>query len=999
MKRSVAGGLGFVLVVIIAGGLAYRSCAGGVGDAAGTAAGRAGSGTGEGAASSSAATRKPRVDPAKLLRGSLAGTVTDEAQAPIPKARVCAAGASNELAGELLRDPTCVTADDQGRYRLPGLLPARYTVSASARPFRPGAHHPGGDRRKAELLLAADEHRTGVDITLRKGGVEITGTVLDLTGGPIAGAKVAADGGWRARDGATVHGEADEQGKFSLWVGPGTARVTASADGYADAEEWGRAPGTFELLLTPESTLAGTVVDAATSAPVPGARVSLSTSDWFGDDDEGEPTFTNEQGQFRITRVTPGRHVAVARTGDGYGRTEGSTLVGLGQHVDGVVVKLFPAVRVEGKLVIATTKAPCEDGHVSLSDRAKPNRALSTLQEPDGTQWAEGVRPGTYEVTVWCRGYRQRDRYEPIVVAGKAVTGLVWEVDPGATVRGKVLAKSGEPIADAWVRARRVGGASREKRSFDNDTSEADGRYELPGLAPGAYELEVETERGVSPEGGYKVEVAAGATLERDLVVDEGGAIRGTVVDAEGKPVAGVEVVTRTADGRMSWSFGNQPKSDGAGAFTLEGLRPGDYRVIAQRGFLDPLRKPGTTDAAKPGERATVRAGQTTVVKLVVETQTGTIRGTVTDAAGAPVTDAFVSATRESDAAGAQSSRVADSRWAWDEKPVVTGVDGAFTVGKLSPGKYTLRAYRKGGGEAVAEHVAVGQAARLQIKATGSLEGTARRAGQPPEEIAVTVSEPLTGFVRREQFYRTAGRYAVRELPKGRYRIQIEAEGGQKQVEAELAEGEAKTGVDVELEGLVDVTGRVIEHGTGKPVAGMRMSASLAKGGSGPTMIGPGNEADQEHVTDEGGRFKIKHAPAGALHLFGFPKDAASSDYGVLSAVRTVDAQRPDVGDLTIIKRRVKRNEPAGELGVNFARQPPDTPPDRREFKVSFIDPAGPAAKTELKVGDLVTSIDGVDVTGASWANAWILMRAPPGTKLVLGLGRGAQVTVVLAAP
>jgi len=31
--------------------------------------------------------------------------------------------------------------------------------------------------------------------------------------------------------------------------------------------------------------------------------------------------------------------------------------------------------------------------------------------------------------------------------------------------------------------------------------------------------------------------------------------------------------------------------------------------------------------------------------------------------------------------------------------------------------------------------------------------------------------------------------------------------------------------------------------------------------------------------------------------------------------------------------------------------------------------------------------------------NAWILMRAPPGTKLALGLGRGATVAVVLAAP
>ncbi|HWO19602.1 MAG TPA: carboxypeptidase regulatory-like domain-containing protein [Kofleriaceae bacterium] len=998
MKRRVAGVVGLV-ALLIAGGIAYRRCAGGApgGGAPGTAAERAGGGS---AGSSATANRKPRVDPAKLVRGSIAGTVTDEAKAPVPKARVCAGGVSSELPDELLRDPSCVTADEQGRYRIPNLLPARYTASASAKPFRPGAHHPGGDRRKAAFPLAAGEHRTGIDITLRKGGVEITGTVADLTGGPIAGAKVWASASFGRRARAAVHGEADEQGKFSLWVEPGIVSISASAEGYTEAEEWGRAPGTFELLLTPESSLAGTVVDAETSAPVAGARVSLSTTnDWLWDDEQ-DGAQTDEQGRFRISRVAPGRHVVIARSERGYGRTEGSTLVGLGQHVDGVTVKLFPAARVEGKIVIATTQAACEDGSASLSDPAKPGRAVTTRRGEDGMVWANGVRPGTYDVTVRCDGYRERERYEPVAVAGKDVTGLVWEVEPGATVRGRVLTKSGEPVDGAWVSARKVGGASREKRSFDSDTSEAEGRYEIVGLRPGSYELEVDSPRGVTPEGSFKVDIAAGATVERDLVLEDGGTIRGTIVDAEGRPVAAVEASARAASGQFTWNPGGLPKSDPAGAFVIEGVRPGDYRVVAQRSLFDPLRRPGTTDDTRQGERVTVRAGQTSVVRLVIEAPAGAIRGTVVDAAGRPVGDAFVSAARESDAAGARASSVASTRWSWDEKPALTGVDGAFTVGKLTPGKYTLRAYRKGGGEAVAEHVAVGETARLQITTTGSIEGTVRRAGQgPPEELTVTVREPKTAFTRREQLYRTAGRYAVRDLPKGHFLIQVEAEGGQKQVEVDLAEGEAKTGVDVELEGLIDVTGRVVEHGTGKPAPGLTMSAQLAKGGAGAMIMRPGTGADQEHVTDESGRFKIKRAPAGAIVLRGFPKDFANSDYGFLQTVRTVDAQHPDVGDITVIKRRIKRNEPAGELGVNFAQQPPDTPPDQREFKVSYIDPAGPAAKTELKVGDLLVSVDGVDVTGANASNAWMLMRAPPGTKLVLGLKRGAQVTIVLAAP
>jgi C-terminal processing protease CtpA/Prc len=100
-----------------------------------------------------------------------------------------------------------------------------------------------------------------------------------------------------------------------------------------------------------------------------------------------------------------------------------------------------------------------------------------------------------------------------------------------------------------------------------------------------------------------------------------------------------------------------------------------------------------------------------------------------------------------------------------------------------------------------------------------------------------------------------------------------------------------------------------------------------------------------------------------------------------------------------VIKRRVKEGEKSGELGLNFEEQPPETPPDKAELKVSFIDPKGPAANSGIKVGDIITSVDGVDVTGANHMHAWTLINAPPGTKLSLGLARGATVSVTLAAP
>src|SRR5262249_28527794 len=134
--------------------------------------------------------------------------------------------------------------------------------------------------------------------------------------------------------------------------------------------------------------------------------------------------------------------------------------------------------------------------------------------------------------------------------------------------------------------------------------------------------------------------------------------------------------------------------------------------------------------------------------------------------------------------------------------------------------------------------------------------------------------------------------------------------------------------------------------------------------------------------------------------LQGFPKDWSNSDYGFARVVRTIQGSGTiDVGDIGVLKKRVKNGDPVGETGIHFASQPNDTPAEQQAYKVSWIDPAGPAANSGLLVGDVVTSIDGVDVSGANHANGWMLLRSPPGAKLALGLARGATVTIMLAAP
>ena len=328
------------------------------------------------------------IDPRTLDRASIAGTITDDHHAPIAHARVCAVADSADISTELTREPRCADSDDAGRYALPVWLAADYAVTAMAWLVLPDRFHPDGDRRRTSFPLAAGEHRAGVDLVLHAGGVEITGTVADVSGGPIAHARVHA----QLADSNTQLPviEADDAGKFSIWTRPGSLEVIATADGYARGTQSGRAPGTFALLLVPESTFAGTVVDAKTNEPIAGVAVEVEGGDggsWASPNTIEHRDITDEHGAFRATRLSPGRYTATARSAHGFGRSAGSTQVGLAQHVDGVVIKLHAAVQVQGKIVVAGKTDPhkrgCTDGSIDLHDE-KHDRDLSARIEPDG---------------------------------------------------------------------------------------------------------------------------------------------------------------------------------------------------------------------------------------------------------------------------------------------------------------------------------------------------------------------------------------------------------------------------------------------------------------------------------------------------------------------------------------------------------------------------------------------------------------------------------------
>jgi PDZ domain len=182
-------------------------------------------------------------------------------------------------------------------------------------------------------------------------------------------------------------------------------------------------------------------------------------------------------------------------------------------------------------------------------------------------------------------------------------------------------------------------------------------------------------------------------------------------------------------------------------------------------------------------------------------------------------------------------------------------------------------------------------------------------------------------------------------------------------------------------------------------VAGIMVRVTARKGGDNSFSF-DNTGGPRKEVSDADGRFEVADAPSGKATLSGFPIDFSDSDYDfVFKPIEVVGTGVSEVGDVPAIKRRVKRGEPAGELGLSFVQMPPDLEPGQYELKVSRVRPGSPAAAVGIAAGDVVVAVDGHDVRGERVAMGWTLMNVAVGAKVRLGLARGVTVEVTAGPP
>lgn len=510
--------------------------------------------------------------------------------------------------------------------------------------------------------LAPGEHATGVDFALIGGALELRGSVEDIAGGPIPRALVTA----RAST------ETDKDGKFSLWVRPGDLAIWASADGYGGASRTVSAPGPVRILLAPESTIQGRVVDAA-GAPIANAKVTNTIND--------RTITTDDTGQFTLGPLPPGRYKLGAVAPGYHAETSSELLLGLGVAVTGVELRAVRAHQVALRL-LDEHGAPC----------AKPRAALTP---PQGDGWREGERirfdgvtPGRYAVEGAC-GDDRGAPFPNIDVGDRDVEIELRMTATGATLSGRATL-DGKPVHGAEVNL------NREHGTEFTATSRVDGSFTIHA-PPGHYTLRVQATQ-LKPLPDQPIELVAGANAH-DIAfspLDVSATIAGTFVDAQHRPIAFGQIGYANVVGPDKGSYWSIA-TDEHGAFEKR-VEPGRYNIYA----LNALE---TVDVAH---------GQTARVELVAKLSAA-ITGKVTE-----------------DGRGVAGVTVITDEWSGPTATAVTAADGSFSI--PATGYVNLVAYRDGAPSETLQ-ARPGERVEIPLVHYGSVDGTVTRADGTPVDL------------------------------------------------------------------------------------------------------------------------------------------------------------------------------------------------------------------------------------------------------------------------
>ena len=445
--------------------------------------------------------------------------------------------------------------DSEGRYRLSELLPGQYQIWAVtpgliAEPGplpRYGSPYFGSIQN---IILSANEDLSDIDMKLVRGAV-ITGRVTDAENKPVAEERVSLqlvdENGAPSRFGSPVSSndqmyQTDDRGVYRIYgLAGGRYKVAVGYDVSDGIVRGGRRRRTFYPDVNDQSkaaivelkeggeannidikvgsapqtyTLSGRVIDAETGLPIPRAGVRFTLVR------QGQgpplPSFgiqADERGEFSFDGFASGHYSALATSefygGNFYGDPVNFEVVD--HNVSGLELKAVQGLSVSGVVVadgIMTkdllTLLPGLRIFARVASGA--NNQVSTggnsMVAPDGSFQVNGLRPGHVTIDAYpaaptyTRPSIARIEHDGIGVnqgfdIQQSVSGLRIIINYGTgAIRGTVRLEGGASLADSriYVNSKREG-----ERDGTSIVVDARGHFVIKNLAPGTYEVTVQT--------------------------------------------------------------------------------------------------------------------------------------------------------------------------------------------------------------------------------------------------------------------------------------------------------------------------------------------------------------------------------------------------------------------------------------------------------------------------------------------------------------------------
>lgn len=919
---------------------------------------------------------------------SLAGKVTrSDTGAPVADAVVAIAPA--ELMAMFVRGsaPTQIaTTDATGTWRVTNVRPGAYVIAATAIDYLPSP--------KLKLAIASGEQRTGVDLAVTPGGTTVRGTVSDVGGGPIPGARITAHAG-DPRD--MLGGVADyvavtnATGQYKITLPDGSIELEAAHDDYTTRThrvELAGAPQTVDFTLIPGSVVRGQVIARDTGKGVPGAIVHAERGGRGAGGGGGGPSdgtaFADDDGNFVLRSLGSGT-LGLKAIGRGYASTDATSVpIGIGETVEGVRVLVDRAYSISGHTRRKGKAEPVPG--ITLGAFAIVERTLGIALEPsakDGAFEIVGVRPGNYTVFAVGEG-SVPDVGTNVAVVDKDVTGVVVELEAGVTVSGTVA----PPVAGAALGIELAGGVGlgnmfdAVKTVLVHGETDKAGAFVLTNVPSGSFKLVADAKDGAHGELALGVKDADVANLVVPLAPR--ASIAGRVADTSGKPVADISVDAEQLDGdpgkkvkfRINDRGQGGVRTGADGAFKIVGLDAGKYRVVASADGMARFRKrPPDPHATE----LTLAAGEAKAgVALVVEARDATITGIVMGTDKKPIGDAWIRARPAVDKD--------DPSRGWGgtaAPPVLADGDGRFAIKNLVKGTYDLEVEGpRGATHGEKPGVKTGDDVTIELLAFGSLSGTVTLAGAPVTKYTIDCDLDGPGGEATRLVEAKDGAYALEHLAPGHYKCGVESDGGTGKGELDVPAGPAK--LDVALTRWASITGTVVSVLDRSPIAGVHVFAGGEYSSRNMGAILAGNAP----TTDASGRFVIDHVAVGNGKVAVMPKRGfeplGSADYTI------AEGQHVDVGAIAVVPPHDGED---GTFGLT-------TKVEDGKLVVGDVYPDGPAAKAGVQVGDVIQSIDGVDIGKLTPPIGSFMLTSGNvgvGTPAILGLARAGGSGPVMA--